>query len=58
MKLRDHFQIFRRAAKFTFSTNRKYTVSYPNTFLTISNIMKPEKIYVFTVWEIFSEIPI
>lgn len=26
MKLRDHFQIFRRAAKFTFSTNRKYTV--------------------------------
>ena len=24
MKLRDHFQIFRRAAKFTFSTNRKY----------------------------------
>ena len=26
MKLRDHFRIFRRAAKFTFSINRKYTV--------------------------------
>jgi len=26
MKLREHFQIFRRAAKFTFSMNRKYTV--------------------------------
>lgn len=26
MKLRDHFQVFRRAAKFTFSTNKKYTV--------------------------------
>lgn len=26
MKLREHFLIFRRAAKFTFSINRKYTV--------------------------------
>ena len=35
MKLRDHFQIFRRAAKFTFSTNRKYTVLLiVNTFLS------------------------
>ena len=35
MKLRDHFQIFRRAAKFTFSTNKKYTVLLiVNTFLS------------------------
>ena len=35
MKLREHFQVFRRAAKFTFSTNRKYTVLLiASTFLS------------------------
>jgi len=35
MKLREHFQIFKRSAKFTFSTNKKYTVLLiVNTFLS------------------------
>lgn len=35
MKLGEHFQVFRRAAKYTFSINRKYTVLLiANTFLS------------------------
>ena len=35
MKLGEHFRIFRRAAKFTFSINRKYTVLLiASTFLS------------------------
>ncbi len=35
MKLSEHFKVFRRAAKYSFSTNRKYTVMLiANSFLS------------------------